>query len=492
MKLLFTLFIFIISHYSISQIIKPLPDKMEELAEIELFITKDNKYLISTPTRSIIYDENGNLLSNSKVKKDESPYYFINGIRSSKSNYAIDKDDIRYSLGPKTSYNKKNESSLVILKLDPTTLKEQREIINYDDNIVASRNLASPILNDFSPYSQLTTFDSNGDIYNFSLFMSISEQSHPNLKSFEDLKFHTFLHIVKYSPKTEKIEISNALIDKIETKRKDGNTAFGEVIEIIDDKIIIKYTSFKSEENKGLENGIGDAKNYNITYWTVDLNTKEENKIYEYETNFPEKVEDKFIEDVVVNKKLYSDLAWTEKASDGNGFVSNHKILELDIEGEAVWSDFYIPESILRLNSHITANMEIKLGPENDVIMSNLITIRVSTHEYDAYNFVYSKNEDNKIELNTFLKDHRSFFEVKPIEIFSYKNIDDKIIKEFFEPINSREEIESKCNTCKPIDYGVVRLIGNEIKLFKLQNFSTSAKKFAPSIQIQSFPIGLQ
>lgn len=477
-----------------SQTVKNLPEfkTYDKINYTQIFITKDNEYILSTPHFDFVFDQNGQLIKQVKPDRDNAFYDVLSFYKSSKNIFLDKETDIFYAISGNNGYTKSTTGSILVEKYNTQKCVIDKERIEYPDAIKPSRNLASPILNDYSPYSQMTTMDSSGNILHFELYMSISNQTHPNLNNFENDVFHTFVHIVKFSPDTKEVEISNGLIDKIELERKNKNSAYGEIIGVIGSKLVIKYTSYKSEEIKGLYDATGSAKNHSFAYWTYDVNTKEEVKILEYTTDFPENMEQKDINEIILNNKIYSDHSWTEKATDGQGYVSNHKILILENNGDTSWVNFNIPDSLLRLQYSEPSNLNISIGKDGSLVMSNLLKVEVEKMDFRKLNFVYFINEEDKIDLKVFSLEP-NIVEVKPVNLFSHQNLEDEDIASIYSSIRSEKELKENIGNCNLMTHSFVRIIDNEIKLFSWETaygFSKKKLKKSPDcILINSFPL---
>lgn len=485
---------FIIGFFGHSQIIKALPEfkLYDEFNYTQIFITKDNEYVLSTPHFDFVYNENGELLKQIKPDRANAFYDVLSSYKGSKNVSLDTENDIFYSISGNNGYTKSTTGTINISKYNTQKCIVEKEDIEYPDAIKPLRNLASPILNDFSPHSQLTAMDSSGNVLHFELYMSISNQTHPTLNNFENDVFHTFVHVVKFSPETKKVEIFNGLIDKIDIERKNKNSAYGEIIGVIGTKLVIKYTSYRSEEIKGLYDATGSAKNHNIAFWTYDVNTMEETKILEYVTDFPEKMEQKDIKDIIIDNKLYSDHAWTEKASDNLGYVSNHEILILEINGDTAWLNFNIPDSLLKLQYSEPSNLDIQLGKDGSLVMSNILKVELEKMYFKKLNFIYFINEEDKIDLKIFPM-VTNFFEIEPTDIFSYNNLNDEDIASIYSTIRNEKEIRENDRNSTLFVFSIVRIVDNELKLFTWETINgynkKQLKKNPDSILIHSFPL---
>ncbi len=203
-------------------------------------------------------------------------------------------------------------------------------------------------------------------------------------------------------------------------------------------------------------------------------------------------MEQKDINEIILNNKIYSDHSWTEKATDGQGYVSNHKILILENNGDTSWVNFNIPDSLLRLQYSEPSNLNISIGKDGSLVMSNLLKVEVEKMDFRKLNFVYFINEEDKIDLKVFSLEP-NIVEVKPVNLFSHQNLEDEDIASIYSSIRSEKELKENIGNCNLMTHSFVRIIDNEIKLFSWETaygFSKKKLKKSPDcILINSFPL---
>ncbi len=466
-------FAFFLSFLTFGQTVKHIPyivGVQDGMAR--LFITKDEHYIISQRYFNYVFDDNGNLISQSKVKTFPDNLY---GKLQFGSFHDLE-TDIFYDIHNGNGYSRSGYGVVQINKLNSSTAELEIEKIEFEDNIHPSRNQASEIWNDFSSYSSDYSKDDNGNIYSFDLYMATSDQTHPNAASKAEDVFNTFVHIVKYNPSTKKIETSNALIDKIEIEKKYKNTAFGDIVGVIDNKLIVRYTSYRSDEMKGLYDATGDAKNYQFDYWTYDLESLKEVKILSYISDFPLNAEGRKMFDKILNDTIYCDLAYTVKATEPGRYTTGHKVLSLSMNGDTSWTNYAIPESMYTINSNFPASFDIQIGPKGVLLMGNSLIVQLESGKNLKCYFLYSKNEDDAVEITVY--EQESYLDyIGDIQIFKYPSFGEEEIKSIFERARQVECDLTKGRTGTSFSLTACRIIGDELVLMSTENFNTLSKK---------------
>lgn len=467
------IFVFFLSNLTIGQTMKSLP-YIEGLhaGAASLFITNDEHYIISQRFFNYVFDKDGNMIYQNKTKDFPDN---LNGKLQHGSFHDVE-TDIFYDIHNGNGYARSGHGMVQVNKLNSSTADLEIEKIEFEDNIHPSRNQASEIWNDFSAYSSDYSKDENGNIYSFDLYMATSQQTHPNAESKSEDVFNTFVHIVKYNPATKKIETSNALIDKIEIEKKHKNTAFGDIVGVIGNKLLVRYTSYRSDELKGLYDATGDAKNYQFDYWTYDLESLKEEKILSYTSDFPTNAEGRKMFDKILNDTIYCDLSYTVKASQPERYTTGHKVLALSMKGDTAWTNYTIPESMYTLSSFIPASFDIQIGPGGALLMGNTLNVQIESGKKVKCYLLYSKNEDDEVEITVYQQE--SYMEyIGDVQIFKYSAIGEEEIKSIFERARQVECDLTKGRSGSSFCLTACRIIGNELVLMSTENFNTLSKK---------------
>lgn len=491
MKLFFTTLTFslLVSFLGHSQIVKSIPNIPFYVSgeSTKLFITKDRHFIVAQQFSITVFDEAGNLLYQGKLKKSSENLY----MQINRADYFDEENDIFYTIYSGNGNSRSNKGEITIRKVNSSTGDLVKESIDFEENLNPSRNMASEIWNDYSSYSSKTTMDSSGILYNFDLYMAKSQQTHPTKMDTEDDIFHTFVHIVRYNPETNKIDISNALVDKMDIEKKYQNSAFGDVVGVIGTKLIVKYTSYRSEEMKGLYDALGDAQNYQIDYWSYDLINHQENKLLSYTTNFPPETVSKKLVDIIVGDQIYCDLTYTVKASAKDKYLARHKVLNLNLNGDTTWTNYDIPESMFTLYTTSPASFDIHIGKDDNILMGNSLYLQLEDDKKIKCYFLYSKNEKDEVDLTVYVQEP-TINENNEVELFKYKQLTEEDIKSIFGRVRDSNSNLTKGRTESSSSVTALRVFDNELILFGCEYFNITdkqKKKNPDVIRIETFDI---
>jgi hypothetical protein len=485
---IFSLFIaFVLFNNLVSaQIIQDIPLKENSLVFYgSAYITANGEFVFADGEYDYYFDESGKLLRATEVgyKKSESN----STIHSMRLNdfYSEDKvlegTDLTYNITiGNSAYKKASESSFNSLKYDEK-LGIVRESVVFPDDLRPTRNLASPIQNDYSAASDYSYLDKEGNLVGLSLFMATSESTHSSEQAKKNV-FHTFVHCVKYNLKTKQETISNYMVDKIDFPNDKGNFAYGSILGILGGKVIIEYTTFNTKDEEAESGATKDKK---LSYWSLNLATGEETKLHEYRTSFNDEVVDLEINHESTSGLIVIDISWTEKSPKGAGYISNHKLLVFDDQLNISEEEFLIPGNILTLQNSDPAPLQVMVSEKNGLQLANLISEETGPNVEDPkrlWLYVYSKNDLKEVEL-TKRQIGGVVNSVDGYNVFAAKDFTDEEFAQCFGRIRPLEEIKTSAG------YRMItaaRIIDNELVTFSVEIIQSYERKvtYTPKMRI--------
>ncbi|HLP56867.1 MAG TPA: hypothetical protein VK151_17650 [Fluviicola sp.] len=402
-------------------------------------------------------------------REDEWMYYYWNNFNNDSETMVTYSSDGGMTESPKNA-------TFVIESMTPQG--KVREKFEFADELDLKRNLCSVIRNDKSSQAFRQFQLEDGTAYGVQIFMSISDKSHPELSKFKDDVFHTFLHLVRFDPKTKQVEISNHMIDKITFPRGGRNSADARMAGVINNKLIIVYETYVSEEAKGLYDVMGSAKKKKLTFWSLDLLTKEEKQLYEYNVDMPEEVKQYDIQFNELSKygMIVMDCSWTEREStvingkEETGYSSHHKLLTISSELEFTETSIDVPEKVMLLAETKPAMFMLDVAPDKTLRYCNVIRSteeaekRKDNKEHYAV-YMFQADESGEIS-HSYNSVHLDVISQSELGIFTTKRFEEEELEKMYGNIFEPDDF---CKLCHSQIKSSARIVNNELITFTVQ-----------------------